>query len=96
MPHLSGGSSKGLSLQAKEILDAARSRGEVFLLRSSSASKWVASGPHHFLDYRNPAVTAAYLQGFRELQSKGLLVHDFGNHYKLAVKVSELAKWLKH
>lgn len=95
MPHISDGSSGGLSLQAKEILDAAKSRGEVFLLRSSKASKWVASGPHHFLDHRNSAVTAAYLKGFKELQSKGLLVHDFGNHYKLSVKGSELRKWLK-
>jgi hypothetical protein len=96
MPHIYGGSSKGLSLQAKEILDAARSRGEVFLLRSAGANKWVASGPHHFLDYKNPAVSAAYLQGFRELQSKGLLVHDFGNHYRLAIEGSELGEWLKH
>ena len=97
MPHMSGGSSRRLSLQAKEILGAARSRGEVFLLRSASAKKrWVASGPHHFLDHRNPAVSAAYLQGFQELQSKGLLIHDFGNHYKLAVEVSEVGEWLKH
>ena len=96
MPHLSGRSSKGLSLEAKEILDAARSRGEVFLLQSPSASKWVAAGPHHFLDHRNPAVRAAYLQGFRELQSKGVLVHDFGNHYRLTVRVSELKEWLTH
>jgi hypothetical protein len=91
-----GGSSKGLSLQAKEILDAARSRGEVYLLRSASAKKWVASGPHHFLDHRNPKVSVAYLKGFHELQSKGLLVHDVGNHYKLAVEASEVGKWLKN
>ncbi len=96
MPHTLSGSSKGLSLQAREILDAARSRGEVFILRSASENRWVASGSHHFLDHRNPAVTAAYMQGFEELQSKGLLVHDSGNHYRLAVKVSELGKWLKH
>ena len=96
MPQMSDGSSNRLSLQAKEILDAARSRGEVFLLRSAKAKKWVASGAHHFVDHRNPAVTAAYLQGFHELRSKGLLVHDFGNQYRLAVEVSELGKWLKH
>ena len=96
MPRTSSRSSEGLSLQAKEILDAAKGRGEVFLLQSSSESKWVAAGPHHFFDHRNPAVTAAYLQGFRELQSKGLLVHDFGNHYKLAVHSWEVGKWLKH
>lgn len=95
MPHISRRSSKGLSLQAKEILDAAKGRGEVFLLRSSGDSKWVASGPHHFFDHRDPAVTAAYLQGFRELQAKGLLVHDVGNHYKLAVQNGELREWLK-
>ncbi len=93
---MTGGSSKKLSLQAKEILDAAKSRGEVFLLRSAGAKKWVASGPHHFLDHRNPEVSAAYLQGFHELQSKGLLVHDFGNHYKLAIEAAELVEWLKH
>jgi hypothetical protein len=93
---MSGESSKRLSLQAKEILDAAKSRGEVYLLRSASAKKWVASGPHHFLDYRNPEVSAAYLKGFHELQSKGLLVHDFGNHYKLAVEASEVGEWLKN
>ena len=93
---MSGGSSKQLSLQAKEILDAAKSRGEVYLLRSASAKKWVASGPHHFLDHRNPKVSAAYLKGFHELQSKGLLVHDFGNHYKLAVEAAEVGKWLKN
>jgi hypothetical protein len=93
---MSGGSSKRLSLQAKEILDAARGRGEVYLLRSASAKKWVASGPHHFLDHRNPKVTAAYLKGFHELQSKGLLVHDFGNHYKLAVEAFEVGEWLKN
>jgi hypothetical protein len=93
---MSGGSSKRLSLQAKEILDAARGRGEVYLLRSASAKKWVASGPHHFLDHRNPEVTAAYMKGFHELQSKGLLVHDFGNHYRLAVEVSEVGEWLKN
>lgn len=96
MPRISHNSSKGLSLQAKEILDAAKGRGEVYLLQSSGKSKWVASGPHHFFDHRNPAVTAAYLQGFRELQSKGLLVHDFGNHYKLTVQSWELRKWLEH
>ena len=96
MPHISRMSSKGLSLQAKEILDAAKGRGEVFLLRSSGTSKWVATGSHHFFDHRNPAVTAAYLQGFRELQSRGLLVHDVGNHYKLVVQNWELRKWLKH
>ena len=96
MPHIFGRSSKGLSLQAKEILDAARSRGDVFLLRSNRASTWVASGPHHFLDHRNPAVMAAYLQGFQELRSRGLLVHDVGNHYRLAVEVSEVGEWLKH
>jgi len=96
MPHIFGPSAKGLSRQAKEILDAARGRGEVFLLRSAGASNWVASGPHHFLDHSNPAVTAAYLEGFEELQSKGLLVHDFGNHYRLAVESPELVKWLKH
>jgi|GEM_PF-2685175 hypothetical protein len=96
MPQRSGGSSKGLSLQAREILEAARSRGDVFLLRSAGTNKWVASGSHHFFDHRNPAVTAAYLQGFEELQAKGLLVHDSGNHYRLAVETSELGKWLKH
>ena len=96
MPYTSGGSSKRLSLQAREILDAARDRGEVYLLRSSTARKWVASGPHHFLDHRNPKVTAAYLKGFHELQSKGLLVHDSGNHYKLAVELSEVGEWLKN
>lgn len=96
MPHMSGGSSKRLSLQAKEILDAARSRGEVYLLRSAGANRWVASGPHHFLDHRNPKISVAYLKGFKELQSKGLLVHDFGNHYRLAVEVSEVGEWLKH
>lgn len=93
---MSGGTSKRLSLQAKEILDAARSRGEVFVLRSASAKKWVASGPHHFLDHRNPKISVAYLKGFKELQSKGLLVHDFGNHYRLAVEASEVGEWLKH
>jgi len=93
---MSGGSSKRLSLQAKEILDAARSRGEVYLLRSAGTNRWVASGPHHFLDHRNPKVSVAYLRGFKELQSKGLLVHDFGNHYRLAVEVSEVGEWLKH
>ena len=96
MPHISGGSSKRLSLQAREILDAARCRGDVFLLRSASARRWVASGPHHFLDHRNPEVSAAYLQGFQELRSKGLLVHDVGNHYKLAVEASKVGEWLKH
>jgi hypothetical protein len=91
-----GSAAKRLSLQAKEILDAARGRGEVYLLRSSSTKKWVASGPHHFLDHRNPKVTAAYMKGFHELQSKGLLVHDFGNHYRLAVEVSEVGEWLKN
>lgn len=84
-----------LSHQAREILDAARNRGEVFLLRSASSGKWVASGSRHFLDPRDPSVTEAYLDGFQELQSKGLLVHDSGNHYRLAVRVSELGKWLK-
>lgn len=93
---MAGGSSKRLSLQAKEILDAAKSRGEVYLLKSGKARKWVASGPHHFLDRRNPKVSAAYMKGFHELQTKGLLVHDFGNHYKLAVEASELGKWLKN
>lgn len=93
---MSGGSSKKLSLQAREILDAARSRGEVYLLRSGSAKKWVASGPHHFLDHRNPKVSVAYLKGFQELQSKGLLVHDFGNHYRLVVESLEVGEWLKH
>ncbi|HEX5411083.1 MAG TPA: hypothetical protein VFZ27_04410 [Terriglobia bacterium] len=96
MPNVHGGPSKRLSLQAREILDAARCRGEVYLLRSSTAKKWVASGPHHFIDHRNPKVTAAYLKGFHELQSKGLLVHDTGNHYKLAVGLSELGEWLKN
>lgn len=97
MPHMSGGSSKRLSLQAKEILDAAKSRGEVFLLRSTGARrKWVASGPHHFLDHRNPKISVAYLKGFKELQTKGLLVHDFGNHYRLTIKASELGEWLKN
>jgi hypothetical protein len=93
---MSGGSSKRLSLQAKEILDAAKSRGEVYLLNSGKAKKWVASGPHHFLDHRNPKVSVAYLKGFHELQSKGLLVHDFGNHYKLTVEASEVGEWLKN
>jgi hypothetical protein len=91
-----GLSSKRLSLQAKEILDAARSRGTVFVLRSTSKTKWVASGPHHFLDHSNPAVRAAYLEGFRELQAKGLLVHDSGNYYRLAIEPAELGEWLKH
>lgn len=95
MPHTAGQSSKRLSLQAREILDAARSRGVVFLLRTTGRTKWVASGPHHFLDHNNPAARAAYLKGFQELQSKGLLVHDFGNHYRLAVEPAELRKWLK-
>lgn len=94
-PRTTGQSSSRLSLQAKEILDAARSRGAVFLLRSSG-EKWVASGPHHFVDHNNPAIRAAYLRGFQELQSKGLLVHDSGNHYRVAVAPGELGKWLKH
>lgn len=84
-----------LSHQAREILEAARNRGEVFLLRSSGSGKWVASGSRHFFDPRNPAVTEAYLEGFEELQSKGLLVHDSGNHYRLSVRASDLGKWLK-
>lgn len=95
MPRTSAQSSKRLSLQAKEILDAARGRGAVFLLRSAGKTKWVASGPHHFLDHSNPKVRAAYLKGFQELQAKGLLVHDSGNHYRLAVEPAELGKWLK-
>lgn len=84
-----------LSNQAREILEAARGRGEVFLLRGSSSAKWVACGSHHFYDPRNPSVTDAYLQGFQELQTKGFLVHDSGNHYRLAVENREIGKWLR-
>lgn len=97
MPHIFGfgRSSKALSAQAREILEAARNRGEIFLLRGSGTGKWVASGSRHFFDPRNPSVTASYLEGFRELESKGLIMHDSGNHYRVAVRDSELGKWLK-
>ena len=95
--HLFGRTSKArLSRQAQEILEAAKGRGEVFLLRSASSGKWVASGSRHFFDPRNPSVSAAYLEGLRELQSKGIVVHDSGNHYRLTVAGPELGKWLKH
>lgn len=96
MLNLFGRTSKArLSRQAKEILEAARGRGEVFLLRSASSGKWVSSGSRHFFDPRNPSVTAAYLEGLQELQSKGIVVHDSGNHYRVMVAGQELGKWLK-
>lgn len=97
MPHIfgSGRSQRALSAQAREILDAAKNRGEVFLLRGSGTGKWVASGSRHFFYPRNPSVTAAYLEGLRELESKGLVRHDSGNHYRVTVRHPELGKWLK-
>lgn len=96
MLNLFGRTSKPrLSRQAKEILEASKGRGEVFLLRSAGSGKWVASGSKHFFDPRNPSVTAAYLDGLRELQTKGIVVHDSGNHYRVTVAGQELGKWLK-
>lgn len=96
MPHLSSEPVKDLSMEAKEILIAATKRREVFVLQGPQVGKWVASGPHHFIDLKNPGVKDAYFQAFLELCRSGFLIHKGGNQYGLTEGAIRLGRGLVH
>ncbi|MDX1930378.1 MAG: hypothetical protein SFV81_27885 [Pirellulaceae bacterium] len=92
-----------LSGEAQAILFAARGRGIVEIKAVNSAfdaaarllAVYVELDDEHtiaFRDSKNPEVTVRFLDGFRELCEKGLMLHHIYRDFSLAPSAIALAK----
>jgi hypothetical protein len=92
-----------LSGEAQAILFAARGRGIIEIKAVNSAfdaaarllAVYVELDDEHtiaFRDSKNPEVTVRFLDGFRELCEKGLMLHHIYRDFSLAPSAIELAK----
>ena len=92
-----------LSGEAQAILFAARGRGIVEIKAVNSAfdaaarllAVYVELDDEHtiaFRDSKNPEVTVRFLDGFRELCEKGLMLHHIYRDFSLAPAALELAR----
>jgi hypothetical protein len=93
----------GLSGEALAILFAASRRGVIEIRAVNSAfdpaarllAVYVESAPEHtivFRDKENPEVTVRFLEGFRQLCERGLMMHHIYGDFCLAPKAMELAR----
>lgn len=91
-----------LSLQAKAILFAARDRGVIEVRAVNSAFEASArllavyvevceERTIAFRDPTNPAVTLYFLEGFRMLCERGMIIHHIHRDFTLAPQALELA-----
>jgi len=89
--------------EAQAILFAARGRGIVEIKAVNSAfdaaarllAVYVELDDEHtiaFRDSKNPEVTVRFLDGFRELCEKGLMLHHIYRDFSLAPSAIELAR----
>ncbi len=68
---------KRLSGEEKELLIAAAQTGEFFLIEAANIpGTWVRAGRRQFADLTDPAYAATYLEAFRSLCERGLIVHE--------------------
>ncbi len=92
-----------LSGEAQAILFSARGRGIVEIKAVNSAfdaaarllAVYVELDDEHtiaFRDSKNPEVTVRFLDGFRELCDKGLMLHHIFRDFSLAPAAIELAR----
>lgn len=95
-----------LSGEAQAILFAARGRGIVEIKAVNSAfdaaarllAVYVELDDEHtiaFRDSKNPEVTVRFLDGFRELCEKGLMLHHIYRDFSLAPSALELARTIE-
>ncbi len=95
-----------ISGEAQAILFAARGRGIVEIKAVNSAfdaaarllAVYVELDHEHtiaFRDSKNPEVTVRFLDGFRELCEKGLMLHHIYRDFSLAPAAIELAKTIE-
>jgi hypothetical protein len=95
-----------LSGEAQAILFAARGRGIVEIKAVNSAfdaaarllAVYVELDDEHtiaFRDSKNPEVTVRFLDGFRELCEKGLMLHHIYRDFSLAPGAIELARTIE-
>jgi hypothetical protein len=94
---------ENLSGEALAILFAARQRGVIEIRAVNSAfdpaarllAVYVESNPEHtivFRDKENPEVTVRFLEGFRQLCERGLIMHHIYGDFCLAPRGLELAR----
>lgn len=95
-----------LSGEAQAILYSARGRGIVEIKAVNSAfdaaarllAVYVELDDEHtiaFRDAKNPEVTVRFLDGFRELCDKGLMLHHIYRDFSLAPAALELARTIQ-
>jgi diguanylate cyclase (GGDEF)-like protein len=72
------------SPEENDLLREAAARGEFLLLEAEQyPAPWVRAGGRDFLDGRDPAVAARYLDAFHRLRARDLIRHSSGNLYTL-------------
>src|ERR1022692_664872 len=67
-----------LSSEEKDILIAASKTGRILLMRVDLHGEWVRAGETDFIQTEEPAFAATYLEAFRRLMSRGLVIIEGG------------------
>ncbi len=95
----------GLPQESLAILFSAKDRGIIEIRAVNSAfdpaarllAVYVESNPEHtivFRDKENPEVTVKFLEGFRRLCERGLIIHHIYGDFSLAPRALELARMI--
>jgi len=72
------------SSEEKELLIEAAESGKFQLMAVAQfQGTWVRAGRKDFLDRNDPATAARYLEAFRRLCERGLIVHEGGKLFML-------------
>ncbi len=75
---------KKLSDEERELLVCASQTGEFFLHTVAQLpGTWVKAGRKHFQNESDPAYAATYLEAFRSLCERGLIIHEGGKLFML-------------
>lgn len=93
----------GLPDESLAILFSAKDRGIIEIRAVNSAfapaarllAVYVESNPEHtiaFRDKENPEVTVKFLEGFRRLCERGLIIHHIHGDFSLASRAIDLAR----
>ena len=82
-----------LSKEEKEILKEAT--GEIYKLSADQTGAFVRAGNRNFYFEDNIEKTIIYNEGLDRLIRKGLVVHEFGQLFKLTSKGYRVSKKLK-
>lgn len=87
---------KKLSETEKELLIAAKEKGEFLVLSVDEVPDWVLVGEKHFSDNEtnDPQIAIKYMEAFKNLCNRGYISFDGGHQFMLTVSGFKKARAL--